>query len=123
VRISWSLPWQDTAPAVARGHVADECDATVHLDDALLITSELVTNAFRHGAEPMVLTIISRPESLTIEVEQVARESRPQLTDAELDSESGRGLALVDSLADSWEWSETEGRIRVRAVLRRSTVG
>ncbi|GKQ36166.1 ATP-binding protein [Streptomyces sp. A012304] len=71
-------------------------------DTAELLTSELVTNALVHTDHDAVLTATVSPEGLRVEVRDfVARHPRPraQTTD---DGTHGRGLVLVESLADAW---------------------
>lgn len=119
----WSLPWDDTASAVARAHVADSLTDFSRLDDALLITSELVTNAYLHGDEPITIALMREPDHVVIDVEQGIDASRPALITAEVTATSGRGLALVDAIADSWQWSESESRIRVSAILLNDPLG
>ncbi|MFJ9629119.1 ATP-binding protein [Streptomyces sp. NPDC091280] len=75
----------------------------------ILLVSELVTNAVVHTGCPAVLRL-SLPdeatESATVRVE-VADTSctapAPRCADGE--ETGGRGLALVDGLADRWGWS------------------
>jgi anti-sigma regulatory factor (Ser/Thr protein kinase) len=78
------------------GHLADAAD---------LITSELVTNAVMHGAEPAFLTIYTDREAddglLFVEV-QDAKDAMPLERDADDDAETGRGLQIVDALAAEW---------------------
>lgn len=80
---------------------------------AVLLTSELVTNAIRYGAPPVTLRAgVSRRGALRVEVQDdepgavVARR-------AKLDDVGGRGLQLVDSLADRWGYRSTRSGKRV----------
>ena len=71
--------------------------------DLCLIASELVTNAVRHGAEPIELTLHCQDGELTIEV----ADGDPRIDHVRLRAESetelgGRGLRVVASLADRW---------------------
>lgn len=68
-----------------------------HADLAELITSELVTNAIRHGEGPVQLRISHYSGHLRVAVHDqgAARPARRQVT---ADEESGRGLALLDGL-------------------------
>lgn len=73
-----------------------------------LIAAELVANAVRHGHVPgrdfhLRLTETATPPMLRIEVSDTRTEHRPSV-DAHLpaDSESGRGLLLVEALANRW---------------------
>ncbi|MFF7970915.1 ATP-binding protein [Streptomyces sp. NPDC007905] len=71
-------------------------------DIAELLTSELVTNAIVHTDDDAVLTAVVSPRGLRVEVRDfVAR--RPRLRAPDLGEDThGRGLVLVQSLADAW---------------------
>jgi anti-sigma regulatory factor (Ser/Thr protein kinase) len=69
---------------------------------AELLTSELVTNALIHTDHDAVLTATVGPRGLRVEVRDfVARRPTPRVPNAD-DSTHGRGLILVQSLADAW---------------------
>lgn len=69
---------------------------------AELLTSELVTNALVHTDDGAVLTAVVGPGGLRVEVRDfVSREPRPRLPRTD-DGTHGRGLVLVESLADEW---------------------
>ncbi len=71
-------------------------------DVAELLTSELVTNALIHTEHDAVLTATVTPHGLRVEVRDfVARRPRLRMPDADCGT-SGRGLFLVQSLADAW---------------------
>lgn len=75
----------------------------------ILLVSELVTNAVVHTGCPAVLRL-SLPgvaaESVTVRLEVVDTSDRaPVPRCADGDATGGRGLALVDGLADRWGWS------------------
>ncbi|MEU6404811.1 ATP-binding protein [Streptomyces sp. NPDC046985] len=71
-------------------------------DVAELLTSELVTNALLHTDDDAILTAVVSPRALRVEVRDfMARRPRPRCPDADQDT-NGRGLVLVDSLADAW---------------------
>ncbi|MFV0458837.1 MAG: ATP-binding protein [Actinomycetales bacterium] len=74
------------------------------VDVAILLTSELVTNAIRHGSGPVRLSAgLDSARVLRVEVRD--HEVRGlQVRDAQEDDEDGRGLQLVDVLADAWGW-------------------
>lgn len=79
----------------------------------VLLISELVTNAVVHTGCPAVLRMLllgngdvaeeSSPDTVRVEVaDSSARPPRPR--HAEGDETNGRGLELVDGLADRWGW-------------------
>ena len=80
---------------------------------AVLLTSELVTNAILHGHGPLELRAHTEGSALRIEVRDQEPASPPVLrSDADLTEIGGRGLQLVDTLADRWGWSaEPEGKV------------
>ncbi|MBL1084065.1 ATP-binding protein [Streptomyces actinomycinicus] len=69
---------------------------------AELLASELVTNALVHTDDDAVLTAVVEPGGLRVEVRDfVGRRPEPRAPDTN-DDTHGRGLVLVQSLADSW---------------------
>ncbi|MFC8506774.1 ATP-binding protein [Streptomyces sp. NPDC057411] len=71
-------------------------------DVAELLTSELVTNALIHTDNGAVVTATVAPQQLRVEVRDfVAGLHRPRVPHAD-DGTHGRGLVLVQALADSW---------------------
>jgi anti-sigma regulatory factor (Ser/Thr protein kinase) len=77
----------------------------VDLDAALLLTSELVTNAVRHEAgqraQAVMLTIACSRGRLRVDVHDTSR-SLPAVAEVPADAETGRGLLLVETLSDEW---------------------
>jgi anti-sigma regulatory factor (Ser/Thr protein kinase) len=89
----------------ARQFVQAQCQAlglpNDRRDDALLLTSELVTNAVLHGRSGVCIELTSRSGRLRIAV--LDENSRHPVAVAEdPDALDGRGLALVDALALRW---------------------
>ncbi|MFJ9857384.1 ATP-binding protein [Streptomyces albogriseolus] len=79
----------------------------------ILLVSELVTNAVVHTGCPAVLRLslpgADAAEEVTVRLEVADRSDRaPVPRCAGDEATGGRGLALVDGLADRWGWS-TEG--------------
>ncbi|MFI7383368.1 ATP-binding protein [Streptomyces sp. NPDC049813] len=75
----------------------------------LLLVSELVTNAVVHTGHPAVLRMVlhggeeQSPGTVRVEVSDTsARPPAPRHADG--DETNGRGLELVDGLADRWGW-------------------
>ncbi|MFJ2110889.1 ATP-binding protein [Streptomyces sp. NPDC087850] len=74
-------------------------------DPARLLVAELAANAASHGrvaGRDFRLTLRLAGDVLRIEVADTRRELLPVLQRGCPDSESGRGLLLVDALADRW---------------------
>lgn len=73
------------------------------LDLAVLLVSELVTNAVLHGSAPIVLRLTHWEASLRVEVDDAGTCLGPAEAGGwDLTAEGGRGLALVEALATSW---------------------
>ncbi|MBJ3809639.1 ATP-binding protein [Streptomyces flavofungini] len=71
-------------------------------ETAELLTSELVTNALVHTDREAILTATLGPRRLRVEVRDfVGRCPRPRVPENAEDTH-GRGLLLVQSLADTW---------------------
>jgi anti-sigma regulatory factor (Ser/Thr protein kinase) len=70
-------------------------------ETAELLTSELVTNAVRHGAGVVTLTIERSPDAVSIHVAD-EEPGEPQVQPERLMSVGGRGLRMVQSLAGAW---------------------
>ncbi|MFI1974584.1 ATP-binding protein [Streptomyces wedmorensis] len=69
------------------------------------IVAELATNAATHGrvaGRSFRLALIGSEEVLRIEVTDTRRESIPRIQQTCPDGDSGRGLLLVEALADRW---------------------
>ncbi|WP_316741944.1 ATP-binding protein [Streptomyces sp. MK7] len=81
----------------------------------VLLVSELVTNAVLHTGSPAVLRLSlpgAAADAATVRLEVADASTRaPVPRCAGDDATNGRGLALVDGLADRWGWSaEGEGK-------------
>lgn len=97
------LPESVHAAAVARGYVARACGgfAAESVETARLLVCEVVTNAIRHGAGPVRLRCSVTGRLLHVEVTD--RGARlPQRRYPALLEQGGRGLYILDALADRW---------------------
>jgi anti-sigma regulatory factor (Ser/Thr protein kinase) len=107
-----SLTAGPAAAAEARSHVRAAIHAWhVPIDPhvAVLLTSELVTNAIKHKADDndtVLLIITWADDQMRVEVHDASR-FEPLLVDAPPDAETGRGLMLVDSLSTEWGFRKT----------------
>ncbi len=66
-----------------------------------LLVSELVANAVRHAASTVELQLTAGARALTVAVSDASPEL-PSTRGADLDAEHGRGMLLVDQMADRW---------------------
>jgi anti-sigma regulatory factor (Ser/Thr protein kinase) len=75
----------------------------ISIDDALVVVSELVTNAVLHGTEPITLCLAWNGQLLWIGVtDGDACVGCVTATRPSAGVDHGRGLALTDHLARSW---------------------
>jgi anti-sigma regulatory factor (Ser/Thr protein kinase) len=104
------LPAGPAAAAEARRQVQAAIrawDIPVDLDVAILLTSELVTNAIRHEVTGIVMLAITCSRGqLRVDVHDTSR-ALPMLVDAPADAETGRGLLLVTTLSAEWGFYRT----------------
>jgi anti-sigma regulatory factor (Ser/Thr protein kinase) len=77
--------------------------------DAALMLSELVTNAVRHTRSLLLLEITIDGDTLHIAVVDDAL-GLPTLRDPDQHAASGRGLKIVDALADRWGFTPDTNR-------------
>ena len=123
------LPADRRTPAAARAvvrSVLEDADLGELLDAALLLTTELSTNAVVHAGTDLELEAVADPAGLTVTVADdargmVTRSSEPAATvegprgsngrrhPVEDVSERGRGLLLVDHFAHRWGTTHHRG--------------
>jgi signal transduction histidine kinase len=101
---SVALPAATTAPGDARRFTVETLrrwGADGVLDEAELIVSELVTNALRHASSPSRVVLSATDSCLRIEVADDGRGGVVRWHPGPHDT-SGRGLMLVEAMADRW---------------------
>jgi anti-sigma regulatory factor (Ser/Thr protein kinase) len=103
-----ALPADRTAPQLARRFVESASCGSHHpdMDDALLLTSETVSNAVTHGRPPLTICINCDGGSLRVEVRD-ANPTLPTLGQHSADTVNGRGMPLIESLAAGWGVEQT----------------
>ena len=77
-------------------------DAESHLE---LLTSEVVTNAVRHARTPHHLVVACEGPQVRVEVRDGSA-VRPTARRARPDAAAGRGLMIVEALAERWRIEE-----------------
>ena len=94
------------APADARRAVGELAPSVTSglLNDVQLLVSEVVTNSVRHSGsdEPIRLRVWERPSGLKVEIADGGYGFDAAPVGAGGDDEGGRGLMIVDALAERW---------------------
>jgi anti-sigma regulatory factor (Ser/Thr protein kinase) len=90
------------AAALRRWQCADDV-----VDLALLLTSELVTNAYRHAGTETRVSVRRDDQCVHVEVRDVGP-GEPELRPHDTDRVDGRGLQIVDALAHRWGYESSE---------------
>jgi anti-sigma regulatory factor (Ser/Thr protein kinase) len=106
VTVRRSFPAEVTSVAAARRFVSAElADVGTRLETVVLLVSELATNAVRHATSAFELSIDRTDGRVRVEVaDEGAGTPTPQAHD--IDAPSGRGLQIVEALADEWGITE-----------------
>jgi anti-sigma regulatory factor (Ser/Thr protein kinase) len=97
------------APRLARRYVADTLEAWAveaqDIEAAELVVSELVTNAVLHAPETtsVTLELVLTDDAVRVMVSDgSSHEPRQPWSQAPWAAQGGRGVALVDTIADRW---------------------
>ena len=99
-----TLPQDVRAPGEARRFLQDAgCSehATTVLEPAVLLVSEVVTNAVRHGGPPIVVEVDCDEVSLQVRVSD-GSQALPVARSPRAEDEGGRGMLLLELLSDAW---------------------
>jgi anti-sigma regulatory factor (Ser/Thr protein kinase) len=97
------FPAVRTSALSARRFVSDSIvDVSEEISEtAALIASELATNCVRHAASAFEIRVEQLPDRIHIEVEDDGR-GNPVVRSPDVTDTSGRGLQIVEALADDW---------------------
>jgi two-component sensor histidine kinase len=117
------LPSSPIAPRLARRHLAtllDDWHLRDKADDAQVVLSELVSNAVRHaGTYGLVRLQLRVPDDSALYLAVLDGSGQlPVLRQPDLVSLGGRGLHLVQQLAERWGVELLQAGKRVWAELR-----
>jgi anti-sigma regulatory factor (Ser/Thr protein kinase) len=120
------LPHAPTSVSAVRRRLCAELRASgVYeevADDAAVIISELISNALRH-ARPLPSGDIRvswtyQTDAIELSVSDGGAMTEPRMARATLSSLGGRGLSIVDTLADGWGVLHEDEGTTVWATLR-----
>jgi anti-sigma regulatory factor (Ser/Thr protein kinase) len=129
--VSVHVPHEQASTAQVRWRMAADLHAAGVLvqdaDDALLILSELLTNAVRHarslpGGGLLASWTIS-PTHIGVSVTDGGSSTAPVATAADMSAIGGRGLHIVRLLASSWNVTRGETNTTVWAIIARAAIG
>jgi serine/threonine-protein kinase RsbW len=118
------LPFALSTAGVARTKLAGFL--TVHridsalIDDALIVLGEMIANALRHGVptsdDTVEITWAINGDLLELSVYDAGEGASLKPVDFDNDSLSGRGLSIINRVADRW-WVDIGKGTRVNAEL------
>lgn len=124
--VSMRVPFKAPSAALVRSTLKDwllERGLTGEaLDDARVVISELVGNSVRHAHplpknELLVMWCLDDSGALIISVRDGGGVTVPHTVSPSRSAISGRGLAIVQALADRWWTEETNGGTTVHVRL------
>lgn len=123
--ITMRLPFTPASVSVARQRLktwmCENGGTGEAVEDARVIISELVANSIRH-ATPLAdgqihVSWVLEPRGIDLSVTDGGSSTRPRKVNAPSSALAGRGMAIVEVLAQEW-WSERTGsRTTVHALL------
>lgn len=101
--------------------MADQGGSREAIENARIIVSELVANCIRH-AEPLpdgslLIAWVNDRHRVRVSVTDGGSPTRPHTVDAPSSALAGRGMAIVETLAESWWAERRRGSSTVHAVL------
>lgn len=116
-----TLPCDNLAPVHVRRHLSDLPDLGWPLGDAMLVATELVTNALRHSMcseqDTLLVSVLPQSDHVRISVRDPGRSGRTARI-AEGDGWfEGLGLKIVEALATQWGSSRDASGYEVWADL------
>jgi len=104
-RADLSLSANPASVPAARQLVRDQCEQwsadAAATDAAVLLSSELVTNAVLHARTPLTITVTGGEGTIRVEVRD-SHPAMPQPRRYNVDNATGRGLRLLETMASAW---------------------
>jgi anti-sigma regulatory factor (Ser/Thr protein kinase) len=98
--------------------VLSEMLAVIDCEAVVLLTSELATNAINHALPPYTLGVAVHDRTVRIEVTDHS-DGVPAVLHPEPTEPGGRGMLIIDQLADGWGVDWGAGSKTVWVELRR----
>ena len=113
----WAFSADAQVEGVSRVHIAQALaqDASpCRVDDVVAAVSELVANAVVHARSELTVLLEKWQHMIVVAVEDFSQVP-PVVQDVDHFAESGRGLQIVESVADHWGYDLTDTGKRVWA--------
>jgi len=106
IHLTTAAPSTTATPEAARRFLHDELDGwdgPQVVDDAVLLVSELVTNAIMHAhADPASVAVGKTDERVRVEVTDPSAQPLVRTTKVDRSVPGGFGLGIVDQVSDRW---------------------
>jgi anti-sigma regulatory factor (Ser/Thr protein kinase) len=127
--IAFVLPSIPESVRIARFHIRAALGyhrLGEYADDAVIVASELVSNAIQHGcgvgtqAVGVSLARIRNPDGVAVVVTDCSPVG-PVMCEPSHITERGRGLLVVEELSAYWGWNPEDGGKAVYAVLTKGS--
>ncbi len=120
-------PLLELAPApesvlMARRFVGEQIAALVRPEVAAtaeLLVTELVTNAIRHARSALAVRLVTLPHAVRVDVADESTAAPVARGDFDGESEDGRGILLIETLAERWGYEQLVAGKRVWFELAR----
>ncbi|MGI8335718.1 ATP-binding protein [Actinomadura scrupuli] len=112
----WQLDGLQTPVRAARRHTMQALDdwrLTADTDSAILLVSEIVTNAFSHGAPPVLLQLSATATALQVAVSDACPTPPERRESGE---GGGFGLGIIEALAKVTVHQRPDGKL-ITAVM------
>lgn len=98
----FEIPSDVYAPGTGRNLVRSVATDFPRIDDVLLALSELTANALNHGGGPRRIAAAVSRDTIAIEITDAAPAVFPTVLPLGGIGVSGRGMAIVNAIADHW---------------------
>ena len=117
MRVPFQAPSASMVRSRLRSWLADAGFDGDAVDDARIVISELVGNSVRHAhplpGNDLIVTWCLDGGALVISVSDGGSVTSPHTVNASMQAVSGRGLSIVEALAEKWWIEEQRGRTTV----------
>src|SRR4051812_8880096 len=107
LRGQWTMPCGADVPGVLRARCRTRLDAwgvpSAAIEEAVMVLNELASNAVQHAGTGMQVRLNYNGSRIRIRVRDGSPRP-PRLCPRSTTRIGGRGLQLVDAIADRWGW-------------------